>query len=122
MHNYLIVSDLSNEAKKLASAHARTFRNVEKALYGNDVSILSIYKKVKECKDKAQLSNVLNTNNYDITDAKLKDDLKRFFSDIIKSTSALSDRDALFFANEAFTYLIIALQTKLDAMKRGYWY
>ncbi|WP_338602008.1 hypothetical protein V6M85_01300 [Sulfolobus tengchongensis] len=113
---------LENEAKKLAATYARWLRNPEDALFGKDGEgvVLKIYKKMKQAKDKNEIKEILNLEQYAMEKTTFND-MSRFISELLNKIEQMDDQSALKFSVEVFRYFQIALATKLNDMNKGLW-
>lgn len=122
--NMLNMSSLENEAKKVAATYARWLRLPEDALFGSTGRgvVMLIYEKVKTARTKDELRAALDLNQYkDFMKPQTFNDIARYVGELLKRIEGMNEEDAVKFVVESLRYFQIALFTKIEDIKKGYW-
>lgn len=111
---------LENEAKKLATVHARWFRDSYEALFGSgkEGPVMVIYKRLKEAKNKDDVKRAMSLDGFQVKQFTIND-LSRLITEVEKRIETMNDEDSVRFAIEVFKYLQISLFTKISNESKG---
>lgn len=114
-------SPLQIEAKKVAALYARWLRLPEDALFhGGRGPVMKMYEALKSAKGKDDIKSILDLSKYEM-EKQTFSDLTRLVNEILNRIQNMNDSDAVAFTLEVFRYFQIALATKIEDVKKGYW-
>ena len=114
-------SPMQIEAKKVAALYARWLRLPEDALFhGGRGPVMKMYEALKNAKNKEDIKAILDLSKYEM-ERQTYNDLTRLVNEIFNRIQNMSDQDAVTFTLEVFRYFQIALATKIEDVRKGYW-